>query len=445
MTTLLDRIASHASRRPESLALIDHGHAVTYGELAARVEVGAAELRRDPTTPPGWTVFPLPADAGSLIRLLTVIAAGRRPILTDPAASAAELRGAQEAVRAETAVAGPAGQRPQHPEYGLVTSGTTDVPRVVARDLEAAVVNCAAYLTMVPYRPGDRVLCAAPLHHSYGFSAGALACLLSGACLVLAGRPTASSLIATAAEHRCHIVISVPFMYSSAFVSGPPSVPSARVYLTAGDLLTAEVNAQWVRATGRQLTNHYGSTECGFITVALPGDVRTAGRPVPGVGLRTASGDGVSEGVLSVGLPAGYSRILGAPVEQGPDSGLRWIDTGDIAQIGPGGEVTLLGRADSSVTLAGNQINLTEVEGVLGRHPSVRGCKVLAVGRPVERLSAYVETDGVLDELQLRRYLSSRLASYQIPSRIHLVDQLPRTATGKIRTGRLRWQEAAES
>ena len=444
MTTLLDRIAAHASRQPGSLALIDRGHAITYGELSARVDAGAAEQHRGRPAPQGWTVFPLSADAESLIGLLAAITAGRRPVLTDPAASRAELRGTQEVIRRETAIAGPAGQRPHHLEYGLVTSGTTDVPRVVARDLEAAVANCDAYLTAVSYRPGDRVLCGAPPHHSYGFTAGLLACLLSGACLVLVDHPTGSSLAAAAARHECDVVLSVPFMYSMAFASKARFLPSARLYLSAGDVLTAEVNAECVRATGAPLTNHYGTTECGIIAVAPPGDVRTVGRPVPGVALRTASTGGVSGDTLSVGLPPGFSRILGAPIERVRDGDLSWIATGDIARIGPDGEVTLLGRADSSVTLAGNQINLNEVEGVLRDHPSVHGCKVLAVGRPVERLSAYVEAEEALDELELRRYLSARMTSYQIPSRIHLVGKLPRTTTGKIRTGWLRLQDAAE-
>jgi acyl-coenzyme A synthetase/AMP-(fatty) acid ligase len=433
MTRLLDTIARWAAVQPDAPALAERDRTVSYRTLLTHIRREMTAEQRSPAAE--WVIHPVQTDVDGTLSLLARLSAGHRLLLTDPTTSAAELALIENIIAADRPDSGSAGR----PALGLVTSGTTGKPKVVSRDLAGAIANSQAFAdTIGCYQPGQRVLCAAPFHHAYGLGVGLLASIMSGACLVPLARPLGGALAAAAERHQCAVCISVPFAYASAAASAARWPASVTHCISAGDRLTPQLSEQVKSMTGVAPINHYGCTECGLITLGECGDTETVGNLLPGITARTSAPDGTSAGALFVGMPAGYSRVLGAGTAAADADGVQWVMTGDRATLDRAGRVILLGRVDAAVTLAGEQVDLTEIEAAFGAHALVRACKVVAVGSPVERLVAYVEADGDLDELSLRRHLVKLLASYKVPSRISIVDELPRTRTGKIKAGLLR-------
>jgi long-chain acyl-CoA synthetase len=114
-----------------------------------------------------------------------------------------------------------------------------------------------------------------------------------------------------------------------------------------------------------------------------------------------------------------------------------WFITGDIGRLDADGFLFLAGRKTAVINLAGRKVFPEEIELVLNRHPAVRESRVY--GRVHPHLGEVVEAEVVLSEAEadpetVRDFCRAHLASYKIPSRLHVVSSLPRTvATGKIR------------
>jgi acyl-coenzyme A synthetase/AMP-(fatty) acid ligase len=433
MNPLSEALRRHATDRPDRLAVAVGEAALTYAELAAAVAARAASHRADDG---GWSLVTVDRGVAGVVAVLAAIDAGARPVLVDPDSSAAERAAVRRVVAAESAA-------PARPAYALVTSGTTGRAKVIARDLAATLANTQAFVAQVGYAPDDRVLGLTPLHHAYGLTAALFGPMLTGCGLVLPdGAPTGRVVLATMNRAPCTVTLGVPFLYQSTVDAARSARHlGPRVSVCAGDRMPAGLSEDWRRTFGVWLTNHYGSTEGGFITVAEPGDLDTVGRPVPGVELRTGTVDGRGRGELMVRLPAGFQRRLGAGLLDG-EGGAGWLATGDLADIDASGRVRLHGRLGLSVTLAGRQVDLVEVEHAVRAHPAVVDCRVVAAPFPDgPRLHAFVAGAPELTELDLRRYLATVLSTYKVPSRITIGD-LPRTATGKVRMAALR--EAAE-
>jgi len=128
--------------------------------------------------------------------------------------------------------------------------------------------------------------------------------------------------------------------------------------------------------------------------------------------------------------------------------GERLYRTGDIVRYLNGGQLEFIGRADQQVKLRGFRIELGEVEAVLGQHPEVRECVVVARGESSEakRLVAYVvgEADGEMKVSELRDYLRAKLPEYMVPSAFVVLEELPLNSSGKVNRSALP-EAAAES
>ncbi|HEX8320473.1 non-ribosomal peptide synthetase/type I polyketide synthase [Longimicrobium sp.] len=228
---------------------------------------------------------------------------------------------------------------------------------------------------------------------------------------------------------------------------------AAHTLVIGADFLSAEPTVFWQEnAPGVRLMNEYGPTEtvvgCSAYTLP-PGRHRNGPVPVGGPihNLKFYVLDADLRPV-PVGVP-GELHVGGAGVARGyhgrpalsaekfvPDpfagAGARMYRTGDRARWLDGGNLMILGRTDRQVKLRGHRVELGEVEGVLLRHPSVTGC--VAMVREDEpgdrRLVAYVA--GVVDADELRAHVGRTLPGHMVPSAFVVLDQLPRSATGKL-------------
>src|ERR1700752_3522781 len=158
----------------------------------------------------------------------------------------------------------------------------------------------------------------------------------------------------------------------------------------------------------------------------------SVGRPSLGAQLRVVADDGAPLGPDQAGL------LEVKPGQLGPSA--EWMRTTDMARIDTDGFLWVLGRADQAIIRGGFKVMPEDVRTALDSHPAVRGAAV--VGRPDDRLGetpvAIVELRGATNAAALVEFLRTRLARYEIPTDIAIVDQIPRTPSGKADLGAVR-------
>ncbi len=230
---------------------------------------------------------------------------------------------------------------------------------------------------------------------------------------------------------------------------------SLRHALSAGESLPERTLERWRDATGGEVFEALGMSECstyvssGPSTPVRPGRVGRAqpGRPI--AILPFEDGDdrprpaGVP-GLLAVsasdpGLMLGYWRQpeADAATRRGP-----WFVGGDVAELDEDGYLSFHGRADDVINVFGHRVSAHEVEHVMERHPGVRECAVVTteVREGVEIPVAWIVSSGevVPTSNELRDWAEQHLAPYKRPRAWEHIDALPRTANGKVRRAALR-------
>jgi 3-hydroxy-4-methylanthranilate adenylyltransferase len=303
-----------------------------------------------------------------------------------------------------------------------LSSGSTGPSKVIARDAASLVGEVKRY-TMIDGVPGsgERIVSLASMVHVLGLVAGLLYSLHAGVNLTIPARMTADGILAAvAAGSEPTTLLGVPFHIELlASVRNPPKLPLLTGMTTGGELVRADVHAAFVDRYDVRLGNMYGMTETGVIATDLFGAHRPALMPAPGFTVREEAGE------LHVSLPA--SPYLGDQDTDRWSDG--WLHTKDAGRVDPRtGLVRVLGRRDSQVSVGGLKVDLTEVEHMLAGLPEVAGAVVVHD----HAIEAYLVLAEGAEESAVEREITTRLAAYKRPRWLHVVDQLPRTATGKL-------------
>jgi acyl-coenzyme A synthetase/AMP-(fatty) acid ligase len=303
-----------------------------------------------------------------------------------------------------------------------LSSGSTGPSKVIGRTAGNLVEEIDRYVQMdgVP-RSGERIVCLASMVHVLGLVGGLLYGLHAGVQMAVPGRLTTDSILGTvAAGDEPTTLLGVPFHIELlASVDRPPLLPHLTGMTTGGELVRAEVHQRFVDRYGIRLGNMYGMTEVGVIATDLFGVNRPAVLPAPGITVREENGE------LLVGMPASPYVGLSDPTRWSDG----WLHTRDAGTVDPAtGLVTIRGRQDSQVSVGGLKVDLTEVEHLLAGLPEVAGAVVVFESG----IEAYVVLHDPGTAGRVEEVLASRLAPYKRPKVIHVVEQLPRTATGKL-------------
>jgi fatty acid CoA ligase FadD36 len=331
----------------------------------------------------------------------------------------------------------------------LYTSGTTGVRKGVLISREAVAADLDALADAWAWTPEDVLVHGLPLFHVHGLVLGVLGALRIGSRLVHTGRPSPQAYAAAAVDPTAAgtLYFAVPTIWSR-LCSDPHSaraLTAARLLVSGSASLPVPVFERLRLLTGHGAVQRYGMTET-LITVSSradgerrPGEV---GTPVRGIETRLIGEDGGP--VPSDGKAIGELCVRGSTMFSGylnrPDETARsvdadgWFRTGDIASIGPDGWHRIVGRVSTDLIKSGGfRIGAGEVEDALLAHPAVREAAV--IGTPDadlgERVTAYVVADGVSQQ-QLMEFVAQQLSVHKRPRRVHLRDQLPRNAMGKV-------------
>ena len=352
----------------------------------------------------------------------------------------------------------PAGVYPTHPDapaFWLYSSGSTGRPKGTVHTHGNLFHTAELYgKGVLKLREQDVCFSAAKLFFAYGLGNGLSFPLSVGATVVLlGGRPTPEAVFDKWKKHRVTVFFGAPTGYAGMLAD--PNVPSKgevalRMCSSAGEALPRDLGERFTKHFGCEIVDGIGSTEMLHIFLSnLPGDVRygTTGFAVPGydIALRDDEGHEVKDGEIgdlyirgpSAALMYWNNRAKSRETFQG-----AWTKSGDKYVRNADGTYTYSGRSDDMLKISGMYVSPFEVEGTLIQHPAVLEAAVIGVddANGLTRAKAYVVRKAGQDvtEDELKAFVKERLAPYKYPRLIEFIDELPKTATGKIQRFRLR-------
>jgi benzoate-CoA ligase family protein len=334
----------------------------------------------------------------------------------------------------------------------LYTSGTTGVPKGAMHRHANIRHVCETYGGQVlGIRPGDVCFSIAKLFFAYGIGNSMFFPLSAGAATVLEPRrPTPAVTAARLAADRPTLFFGVPTFYAALLAAGLPedSFASVRLGASAGEALPAPLQERFTQRFGVEVIDGIGSTEALHIFLSnKPGEVRpgTTGRPVPGydIELRDVTGACVPDGqpgslhVRGASIALGYWRRTDA--SRAVFAG-EWLNTGDTYVRSPDGYYTCLGRSNDLLKAGGIWVSPVEVESRLLEHPQVEEAAVvgLADEHGLDKPVACVVVQGGVTAEELIQWCRDGLAAFKRPRQVIFLDQLPKTATGKIQRFKVR-------
>jgi acyl-CoA synthetase (AMP-forming)/AMP-acid ligase II len=298
---------------------------------------------------------------------------------------------------------------------------------------------------------GDRYLVVNPFFHSFGFKAGILACLVSGAALVPQLVYDAGRAMALVEAERITVFPGPPTIYQTILDHpdrGTHDLSSLRLAVTgAVTVPVALVERMRRELSFEAVLTAYGLTEAVVATMCRPGDdprtvAHTSGRATAGFEVRIAApgGRAAAPGETGEILLRGPNLMLGY---YGDEEATRaaidadgWLHTGDAGRLGPDGYLTVTDRLKDMYICGGFNVYPAEVEQVLARLDGVAESAVIGVAdaRLGEVGRAYVVTRSghALDAGEVLAFCRERLANYKVPRQVVFRDGLPRNPAGKV-------------
>lgn len=353
----------------------------------------------------------------------------------------------------ETAPEGFAETAPDDPAFLIYTSGTSGTPKGVLHAQRAAAARQPMYQGWYGITASDRLLHAGAFNWSYTLGAGLMDPWANGAtCIVYDGPRDPEVWPQLLETSGATLFAAVPSLYRRilkyADVS-QNSFPDLRHGLTAGEALSEVLYTDWTARTGRDLFEALGMSEISTYVSSGPGvpvKPGSPGKPQPGrkITILDEQSDAVrpappeTPGLLAVhrnepGLMLGYWN---RPEETEAAFKGNWFITGDRARADVDGYYWYEGRADDLMNAFGYRVAPEEIERVLSRFPGVAEVAVTALRNTVgiDLITAFVVPQGrsVLDQAALADFAGEHLAEYKRPKQYRVVEDLPRTPSGKI-------------
>ncbi|OZF39520.1 AMP-binding protein [Rhodococcus sp. 14-2483-1-2] len=351
---------------------------------------------------------------------------------------------------------------PQPDDLALLayTSGTTGPPKGARISHANALATATDFGERVGMEDGDVVFAVAPLFHITGAMLDAAVALVRDCLLVFAHRFHAGVTLDAFVEHRVTYTIGSITVFNA--ISESPGVDrrhfaSVKALYSGGAPIPPATVSAFEAKFGCYIHNAYGMTETTAGVIAVPPGLRapvdassgslSVGLALPRVQLRTLDPTGLPTepgvaGELEVSGPqvvSGYWQNPEASASTMPEGRLH---TGDVAIIDEQGWVYLVDRLKDQINVSGYKVWPREVEDALYEHPMVFEAAV--VGRPDayqgESVVAYVSvrSGSAVTTDELMAFARDRLAAYKRPKDIHIIDELPKTQTGKIRRAALK-------
>ncbi len=338
------------------------------------------------------------------------------------------------------------------------TSGTTGEPKGALHSHNTVKSGGRALSDVLGLGGDDVCFMASTLAHQTGFALGMVKPLSMGATIVYQDVWDAEALLdAIETEKIAWTVSATAFAVDliAAQERSPHDLSSFRYFVCGGAPIPPKVVEDARRVLDTELVAVWGMTENLIVTTTRPGDpvelvADSDGQLVDHMELRIIDEDGAQVAVGESGAlhTRGPSQFLGyfhrPDLYEAASRGDGWFDTGDIARLRPDGGIRIVGRTKDLIIRGGENVPVAEVEDLLLRHPSVTDVAVVAVpdDRLGERGCAVIVPAGDAPSLRdLTSHLEDEGMPKQFwPERLEIVDEMPRTPSGKIQKYVLRQQ-----
>ncbi|GAB4052608.1 long-chain fatty acid--CoA ligase [Catellatospora paridis] len=325
----------------------------------------------------------------------------------------------------------------------LYTSGTTGTPKGAELTHANLTRNAQVAIDLISMTPGDVVLGALPLFHSFGQTCGLNAAVAAGACLALVPRFDPQAVLATIHQHRVTVFEGVPTMYVALLAHPQRSefdADSLRLCVSGGAALPVEVMRSFEAAFGCIILEGYGLSETSPIASFNHADrarkAGSIGTPVAGVQMALRDVDnGVGEIVIrGHNIMKGYWGRPDATTEAIDADG--WFRSGDLGRVDDDGYFFIVDRKKDMIIRGGYNVYPREVEELLYEHPAVREAAVIGVPHAElgEEICAVValKAGAEVTADELREHVKAQAAAYKYPRHVWIVAELPKSPTGKI-------------
>lgn len=329
----------------------------------------------------------------------------------------------------------------------LHTSGSTGRPKRVPLRHRNLGVSAANIIRTYNLTPDDVSMTVMPLFHVHGLVASVLSTLATGGTVVVPQKFNPLSFWRFVRDTRSTWYSAVPTIHqlllARAGSERPQGAENLRFIRSCSAALSPETMKQLEAAFGSPVLEAYGMTEASHQMASnpLPPATRKPGSVGPGTGVQIGIMD-ADGNLLPVGTP-GEVVIQGANVidgyENNPEANASsftkgWFRTGDQGVLDTEGYLQLLARLKELINRGGEKISPREIDEVLLAHPSIAEAVCFGVPHPTwgEEVAAAVVLKESTAEADLLAFCKERLADFKRPKKIHIVESIPRTATGKI-------------
>jgi fatty-acyl-CoA synthase len=360
--------------------------------------------------------------------------------------------GPQDGLTVEMMIGENAGRRPQRQraksQVILLTSGTTGSPKGAKHSggADGGPGILKAILDRTPWHAEEPVVVVAPMFHAWGFSQ--LVFAASMACTVVTRRKfDPEATLELIDRHRATGLCVVPVMFDRIMelpdeVRNKYSGRSLRFAAASGSRMRPDVVIKFMDQFGDVIYNNYNATEAGMIATATPQDLRaapdTAGKPAGGTEIRILDQNFTELPTGEVGgiYVRNSTQFDGYTSGKTKDFHEGFMSSGDVGRFDDAGRLFVVGRDDEMIVSGGENVYPIEVEKTLTAHPDIADASVIGVDDEQygQRLAAFVVlNDGASATPDLlKQHVRENLANYKVPRDITVLDELPRSITGKI-------------
>ncbi|GAA5164055.1 MULTISPECIES: FadD3 family acyl-CoA ligase [Amycolatopsis] len=324
----------------------------------------------------------------------------------------------------------------------LFTSGTTGRSKGAMNAHRQALSVAHAWAECGGLTAEDRYLVVNPFFHNFGYKAGILAALSTGATLVPESTFDVERTLRLIAAERITVLPGAPTIYQTLLDAPDRSehdLSSLRLAVTgAATVPVALVERMQSELTFETVLTAYGLTEAVVATMCRPDDdpvtvARTCGRATAGFELRTEPHTGE---VLLRGPNVMLGYLDDPAATEAAIDGDGWLHTGDVGEVDQRGYLTITDRIKDMYICGGFNVYPAEVEQVLARLPGVAESAVIGVTDPRlgEVGKAYLvrQGDADLSNEDVLTHCRRNLANYKVPRQVEFCDELPRNASGKV-------------
>jgi len=348
------------------------------------------------------------------------------------------------------------------------SGGTTGPPKGVMLSHSQLLATALQVRAFYPsFVLGEEVFPAfLPLYHAYGQMVVMIGGLLQGATLIVFTTPAIDDILDAIERYKVTVFFGVPTMYEFLKEYDKTSRVNWRrlkLILCGADTLHERTVADWEKRTGSRITEGYGQTEGGGVSMGYP-----LNKPKRGsIGVQMPN---ITAAVVDADEPTRYlpTGEVGEIVIQGPNvmlgyrnkpeatadvfveiDGKHWLRTGDLGKMDEEGYFHFVDRKRDLIKFKGYSVFARDVEDVLYQHPQVKAAGVIGV--PDARVGHLVkanvvlqpEARGKISEEEIIKFCSERLSFYKVPKIVEFRGELPKTDVGKVSRRELREEEEA--